>query len=308
MMTFSSGLSSCGRFASGLSRRRFLTALLLSPCAYALRGQAASVDVHRIVALEWQPLELLMALGVTPLGVADKHNYQRWVKSPTLPDSVVDVGLRTEPNLELLTQLRPSLLLYADGFGPSPSQMARIAPGMGFSFINGDDGPLESARRSLRALGDRLNLRPAAEQHLASFSRFLQQARVNLRAYTHRPLLLFTVMDARHVLILGRNSLFQSVMDELGIENAWQGETNAWGSLIVGMEKLATLSADIDALCFDHGNGALMDEVAANPLWQALPFVRHQRWQRVEPVWFYGGTLSAMRFCETLANAREAFR
>ncbi|MFP1950304.1 Fe(3+)-hydroxamate ABC transporter substrate-binding protein FhuD [Lonsdalea quercina] len=303
MMTPSTGL-----FSNGLSRRRLLTALLLSPCAYALRGRAAVTDVRRIVALEWQPLELLMALGVTPLGVADKHNYQRWVKSPTLPDSVVDVGLRTEPNLELLTQLRPSLLLYADGFGPAPAQMARIAPGMGFSFINGDDGPLESARRSLRALGDRLGLRPAAEQHLALFSRFMAQARVNLQAYTRRPLLLFTVMDARHVLILGRHSLFQSVMDELGIENAWQGETNAWGSIIVGMERLATLSAEAEAMCFDHGNSALMEEVEANPLWQALPFVRHQRWRRVEPVWFYGGTLSAMRFCETLANAREASR
>ncbi|MGK4327443.1 Fe(3+)-hydroxamate ABC transporter substrate-binding protein FhuD [Lonsdalea quercina] len=299
---------STGLFSNGLSRRRLLTALLLSPCAYALRGRAAVTDVRRIVALEWQPLELLMALGVTPLGIADKHNYQRWVKSPTLPDSVVDVGLRTEPNLELLTQLRPSLLLYADGFGPAPAQMARIAPGMGFSFINGDDGPLESARRSLRALGDRLGLRPAAEQHLALFSRFMAQARVNLQAYTRRPLLLFTVMDARHVLILGRHSLFQSVMDELGIENAWQGETNAWGSIIVGMERLATLSAEAEAMCFDHGNSALMEEVEANPLWQALPFVRHQRWRRVEPVWFYGGTLSAMRFCETLANAREASR
>nr|WP_094101645.1 Fe(3+)-hydroxamate ABC transporter substrate-binding protein FhuD [Lonsdalea iberica] len=302
-MTPSTGLFSCG-----LSRRRLLTALLLSPCVYALRGRAGVNDVRRIVALEWQPLELLMALGVTPLGIADKHNYQRWVKSPTLPDRVVDVGLRTEPNLELLAQLRPSLLLYADGFGPAPAQMARIAPGMGFSFINGDGGPLESARRSLRALGERLDLRSAAEQHLALFSRFIEQARIKLQAYPHRPLLLFTVMDARHVLILGRNSLFQSVMDELGIDNAWQGETNAWGSIIVGMERLATLSAEVDALCFDHGNGALMAEVEANPLWQALPFVRHQRWQRVEPIWFYGGTLSAMRFCETLANAQEAFR
>ncbi|OSN04871.1 iron-hydroxamate transporter substrate-binding subunit [Lonsdalea iberica] len=299
---------STGLFSSGLSRRRLLTALLLSPCVYALRGRAAVNDVRRIVALEWQPLELLMALGVTPLGIADKHNYQRWVKSPSLPDRVVDVGLRTEPNLELLAQLRPSLLLYADGFGPAPAQMARIAPGMGFSFINGDGGPLESARRSLRELGERLDLRSAAEQHLALFSRFIEQARIKLQAYPHRPLLLFTVMDARHVLILGRNSLFQSVMDELGIDNAWQGETNAWGSIIVGMERLATLSAEVDALCFDHGNGALMAEVEANPLWQALPFVRHQRWQRVEPIWFYGGTLSAMRFCETLANAQEAFR
>jgi hypothetical protein len=56
------------------------------------------------VALEWLPVELMLALGVTPYGVADIPNYNLWVNEPALPDSVIDIGLRTEPNLELLTQ------------------------------------------------------------------------------------------------------------------------------------------------------------------------------------------------------------
>ncbi len=97
---------------------------------WQMRGaQAATLDPQRIVALEWLPAELLLALGVTPYGVADIPNYNLWVNEPALPSSVIDVGLRTEPNLELLTQMKPSFIVWSAGYGPSPEKLARIAPG-----------------------------------------------------------------------------------------------------------------------------------------------------------------------------------
>lgn len=85
-----------------ISRRRLLTAMALSPLLLKMGpARAAAIDPHRIVALEWLPVELMMALGVTPYGVADIPNYTLWVNEPKLPDSVIDIGLRTEPNLEL---------------------------------------------------------------------------------------------------------------------------------------------------------------------------------------------------------------
>lgn len=56
---------------------------------------------------------------------------------PVLPDSVIDVGLRTEPNLELLTEMKPSFMVWSAGYGPAPEKLARIAPGRGFNFSDG---------------------------------------------------------------------------------------------------------------------------------------------------------------------------
>jgi iron complex transport system substrate-binding protein len=85
-----------------ISRRRLLTAMALSPLLWKMgtAHAAAAIDPHRIVALEWLPVEFLLALGITPYGVADIPNYKMWVNEPSLPDSVIDIGLRTEPNLE----------------------------------------------------------------------------------------------------------------------------------------------------------------------------------------------------------------
>lgn len=287
-------------------RRRLLMALVVSPLLPVLRAQASpSVDLSRIIALEWLPTELMMALGVMPMGVAEIYQYKRWVGEPSLPATTVDVGLRTEPNLELISQMKPSLLLYSSGYGPAQEKLARIAPGMGFAFSDASGKPLTMARHSLIQLAKRLDRLPQAQQHLADFDAFIAAARGRIAQRVKRPLLLMSILDPRHVLVFGKGSLFLEVMDALGIANAWQGETNFWGSAVMGIERLAAMQ-DVDAICFEHGNETLVQQVASTPLWRAMPFVRQQRFRRVPPVWFYGGTLSAMRFCRELDNALGA--
>lgn len=264
-------------------------------------AHAAVIDPNRIVALEWLPVELLLALGIVPYGVADTINYRLWVSEPPLPDSVIDVGLRTEPNLELLTEMKPSFMVWSAGYGPSPEMLARIAPGRGFNFSDGKQ-PLAMARKSLTEMADLLNLQSAAETHLAHYEDFIRSMKPRFVKRGARPLLLTTLIDPRHMLVFGPNSLFQEILDEYGIPNAWQGETNFWGSTAVSIDRLAAYK-DVDVLCFDHDNSKDMDALMATPLWQAMPFVRAGRFQRVPAVWFYGATLSAMHFVRILDNA-----
>ncbi len=285
-----------------LNRRRLLTLMALSPLLWQSRRALASpVNNQRVIALEWLPVELLMALGVAPMGVADLDNYRMWVGEPALPAATIDVGLRTEPNLELMTSLDPSLIIYSTGYGPAPENLARIAPTLGVSFSDGRH-PLMMARQSLVELGSRLGREQAARQHLAQFDRFIATMKTRFASRGTRPVLLMSILDPRHALVVGKNSLFQQVMDQIGVTNAWQGEVNFWGTQVMGIEQLAAIK-DADVLCFDHNNDAMMAQVIATPLWQAMPFVRAQRFKRVPPVWFYGATLSAMHFCTILNQA-----
>ncbi|WP_158781765.1 Fe(3+)-hydroxamate ABC transporter substrate-binding protein FhuD [Pantoea sp. BAV 3049] len=284
-------------------RRRLLMAMALSPMLPALRAQAApSVDITRIITIEWFPTELLMALGVMPMGTAEIYQYKLWVGEPKLPATTVDVGLRTEPNLELMIQMKPSLILYSTGYGPAKEKIERIAPVMGFASNNADGKPLTHARNSLMQLAECLNVVPQAQRHLADFDAWMAQAKARLSHRAKRPLLLMSILDPRHTLVFGKGSLFLEVMDQLGIENAWQGETNFWGSAVVGIERLASMK-NVDAICFDHGDDALVEQVTSTPLWNSLSFVREKRFRRVPQVWFYGATLSAMRFCHLLDTA-----
>ncbi|MBW7981444.1 Fe(3+)-hydroxamate ABC transporter substrate-binding protein FhuD [Enterobacillus tribolii] len=283
-------------------RRRLLTALALTPLLPAWPAAAQTPDTARILSLEWLPTELLLALGVTPMGVADIRNYNLWVQAPALPASVRDLGTRTEPNMELVQQLNPSLLLYSNGFGTPPEMLGRIAPAQGFSFNDGSGHPLPLAMQSLRQLAATLGLENRAQAHLARVEQHLQQAHEQLRAWRAVPLLLFTLMNAGSALVLGRGSLFADVMARLELTNAWQGETNFWGSAVVSIEQLAAID-DAQGIFFSHGNEGLLRQVQQTPLWRALPFVRKRPVQVQPAVWFYGATLSAMRFCDLLGHA-----
>ncbi len=78
----------------------------------------------------------------------------------------------------------------------------------------------------------------------------------------------------------------------------WQGETNFWGSTAVSIDRLAAYK-DVDVLCFDHDNSKDMDALMATPLWQAMPFVRAGRFQRVP--------CSLVLWCDALGNALCAY-
>lgn len=82
----------------------------MAPCLIGLLLFAAQADTSpiaaaplpRIATVDWTIAETLLALEVTPLAVGDAGPYQAWVGEPRLPAGVVDIGLRTQPNRELL--------------------------------------------------------------------------------------------------------------------------------------------------------------------------------------------------------------
>ncbi len=115
-----------------------------------------------------------------------------------------------------------------------------------------------------------------------------------------RPLLLTTLIIWRHNCWSSVQQLVPGIMSTHS-EMPGKG-SQLWGSTAVSIDRLAAYK-DVDVLCFDHDNSKDMDALMATPLWQAMPFVRAGRFQRVPAVWFYGATLSAMHFVRVLDNA-----
>ncbi|PKE32748.1 iron-hydroxamate transporter substrate-binding subunit [Rahnella sp. AA] len=285
---------------SGLTRRRLLQMMALSPLLTSLPALPASrPDLSRIVTLEWLPTELLIALGVMPLAIADIPNYNLWVAEPPLAPGVIDVGQRTEPNMELIQQLKPSLLLITEGYGPDTQQLETIAPVLGVKANDGSAKPMQLAIKSLHKLADYIGLQDRAEQHLQVYNDAVAKTRELMKPVSQQPVLLITFIDPRHVLVFGQGSMFHEIMGDVGLTNAWGGEGSFWGSVSVGVERLTSIK-NARVLCFDHGSADIMDAVAKTPLWKSMPFVRANQFSVVPAVWFYGATFSAMHFCKIL--------
>ncbi len=257
----------------------------------------------RLVTIDWTIAETLLGLGVTPLGVAQTDAYRDWVGAPELPGPVADLGLRAQPNLELLADLAPERILISPMFASLESRLSRIAPVSTVSLYN-REGPLWpnllAATREIAELAGR----PRAAERLIDDTQTHIDALADTLPPIERPLLMVQFMDERHVRIFGEHSLYQAVLERLGLDNAWTGTTNSWGFSLVGLEALAGIDARL--VVVEPLPVGVEAALADNGLWRHLEPVRNDRVVTLPPVWSFGGLLSAQRFAEQLADALRA--
>lgn len=160
-------------------RRRLLAAagaLLIAPLA----AHAAPRPL-RVVALEYNLVEMLLALGLTPVGVADLKGYRRWVGlgQQTL-FGCVSVGTRQQPSLEAIAALRPDLILGVDfRHQPLLPLLSRLAPTRLQASDRTGNG-LALMRQDFRQLAVWTGRSQAAESELARLDDCLSRLRGQL--------------------------------------------------------------------------------------------------------------------------------
>lgn len=197
----------------------------------------------RIITLNWAATEALLLLGVTPVGVADRDGYDVWVNEPVLPADVPDIGTRVAPSLEAIAELKPDMIVTSSEMAPASSLLERIAPTYVISIYKEGHRPFEKATEMLTTLAEMLGREDRANAILADLEHTLntQRQRLEDAGMTDRPVALVNFMDDRHVRVYATNSLYQSTLNALGLENAWSLQGNFWDFRLSGW-KLSPLT------------------------------------------------------------------
>lgn len=290
-----------GRGGIGPSRRLFLGALLASPVCFAAgAGRAA---VAGACALDWSSAQALLALGLLPAGMPEIDRYRRLVMEPAVPDDVLDIGARAEPNLELLDRLSPGRFLTDGSLTPVRPRLERIAPVTLYQSFDPtrNGGQLAFARDSLRELAATFQVPEAGERCLNRLDRVLDAAAERLGGGAKRPLYLLSLLDGRRTMVYGRTSLYQDILDRLGLENAWTGPSGPYGHATVTLDRLAE-RPDAAVVTIGSGGAKALDALAQLPLFAGLPFLREGRVTSLPSISFYGGVPSAIRFARLLGE------
>jgi ferric hydroxamate transport system substrate-binding protein len=277
-----------------MTRRQFAAALSLLSIAPAARAENSG---PRLAVLDWALAETVLALGIAPMGIAEAPLYRDRVVSPELPSGVLDLGLRSWPNMERLADLKPELIIALAGYGLSPARLEAIAPTLSLPIYTNDRTPLSFAKQAMDAIAERTGRQDAARRYHAEWQASLDVIRAALPR-DNRPLLIVKFADARLVDIYGPGSLFHDVLTQLGLSNAWPGSTNAWGFATAGLEAIARHN-EARLVIIEPGP----PEVLANSaLWNALPVVRAGRVTTLLPTWVFGALPSALRFAQLLGQ------
>ncbi|MEP9380646.1 ABC transporter substrate-binding protein [Aquabacter sp. CN5-332] len=287
--------------------RRDLVRLLGCAGAFGILSKAGSAraapQVPSCVVMDWGLAATVIALGIVPKGVPAPIWYDRCVVEPSCPPGVTNVGLLFTPNFELVQALGPDLIVIPPGLAPARALFERIAPVHAVSLYLPEADPYARADAQTRLLAERLACGEAASGLAAQAEAALREARMGLRSYDGRPLLLMSLVDERHMSVLGRQSLFQSVIDRLGLVNAGADLVPRGEMAIQGLEALQGLG-DVHIIHIDPPNRRDIAAIAlARPFWQALSPIRDGRFRRIPPVLGTAGLPAAIRFTHLLAQA-----
>jgi len=257
----------------------------------------------KVVALDWALAETVLSLEVIPLGVANVKGYQTWVAQPELSDSVIDVGSRREPNLELLTELQPDVILISQHMAAAYKQLNAIAPTLVYSVYSNDKTPLISATQITTQLGLLLNKEQQAKQVISQTQQRLQANGDKIRRMQANidPLLFIRFINDKTVRIHGAGSLAQATIEGMGLVNTWHEPSNLWGFTTAGIEKLAE-HQQASVLIFGPLKAAERKLLTQSALWQAMAFTRSDSVFELPAIWTFGGLISAQRFSDHITQ------
>ncbi|HEH9412427.1 TPA: ABC transporter substrate-binding protein [Aeromonas salmonicida] len=298
---------------SSLKRAGWLLCLLAplglqaSPASQSAATDTARPSEHtqvlRIATVDWTIAETLLALGVTPLAVGDVSAYRAWVGEPLLPADVVDIGLRAQPNRELLAELKPDRILISPLAAPLAPTLSRIAPVQSIALYDPQTDLWQRLHEATLTIAALVNKTAEANVLLTDLNRELEQMKQTLPAELP-PLLVVQFIDERHVRVFGRHSLFEAVMQRLGLRNAWQGETNAWGFSVASLEQFLSIP-EARLVVVDPIPVGVSERLQEPGLWQHLPLVQQAPVLHLPAVWSFGGVLAARRFATLLSEALQ---
>jgi iron complex transport system substrate-binding protein len=281
------------------------------PIEHAAGESCVPIDVERVVAVEWTYAEDLLALGVQPVGVADIEGYNAWVKIPVLLDeNVVDIGSRAEPNLEVIAELDPDLIITVSFRAlENFDELSAIAPTLVFNPYPEDlaISQYEEMTTTFMKIARAVGREAEGEAVLAEMETTYERAQTALEEAGRggEGFILsqgWTTDSVATFRLFTDNAMAVQILEQIGLTNAWDDAPQLYGYTEIGIEGFAELQEE-EFNFFYVAQEADNNFFEESPLWNGMTFVQaEQAYWLGGDVWLFGGPLSAELLVETVLN------
>lgn len=260
------------------------------------------VDPQRIVAMDQDSLEILVALGLKPIATtrANRTGNKTAILSKTV-DSIIDLGKDGQPNLERIVRLNPDLIVGMF-FDPQNYKLfSEIAPTIQIEFGHAE------WKKTLQQFGEVLNKNKEAEKLLDAYQKkveslksIVKQKLGNIKVSIMR---FYTTLEFTE--ILNHVSFPGSVIEELEFVNIPTIQRQSKGadetSVMVSLERVDWLEANAIFVALDPGAERNFQTYVNNPLWKTLKAAKNQHIYMVNSGhWVFGNILSANAILDDL--------
>ena len=262
-------------------------------------------DSINIVSPDWGNAATLTAMGHAPIATGDIRVWDRWVGRPNLPASTTDIGIRYQPNAELVAQL-PVDMVIDNYFYEHARSLYGDVPAESVMFAaKGEKATWADYTEPTRALGALIENPKLAEDYIVQSQKEISRAGVKLqqRYPNVKKFAVVQFVDANNMRMYVDNSLFRVALNQMGKELMVLGKGNAWGFFPIRMKDLAQLDDETCLLIIDPMSPITKAEIEDSLIWQRLSYGDNRCMAQLPPVWIYGGMSSLISLANNLSTA-----
>ncbi|WP_209121023.1 ABC transporter substrate-binding protein [Alkalihalobacillus sp. BA299] len=267
----------------------------------------------KVVALEWTYAEDLLAVGVQPAGVADMEMYGDYVNiEPQFDDTVVDVGGRQEPNLEVLASLEPDLIIGVSfRHDAMLSELEAIAPTVIFNPYPEDESInlYEEMETTFKEIAKAVDKEAEADQVLADLDQKYEEAKAKIDSadLATKDVILtlaYSGAQAPEIRVFTPNSMASIIIEKMGLNNVHiPDQHEIFGSSTFNVEGLVKYEDANYLFTVPDTDNIYENQLKGNKVWENLTFVKEDRlYDLGEDTWLYGGPLSAGTLLDQITN------
>jgi len=246
------------------------------PIDHALGHTEVPLQPQRVVVMNPAvELDNLLALGITPVGVASFTGDRPFAISPYLAqqaEGIETVGNLVQPNLEKILQLKPDLIVIDESQQRLYPQLSKIAPTVALQAQ-----PSRWQSRFL-TLAEAVNRPEAAEQLLHDYERQVQAFKQALGDRLNQLEVSYIRVRTDGIFLYVKSSLVGQIMEELGIRRPPAQDVFLADSprIPLSLERLEQADGDV-LIVFGLEFGdteATFAQLQRHPLWQQLEAVK----------------------------------
>ncbi len=257
-----------------------------------------------IVSPDWGNAATLTAMGYPPIATGDMRVWDRWVSTPKLPPSTIDLGIRYQPNAELIAQL-PVDMVVDNFFYEHARNLYGDVPAESIMFAaKGDTATWADYTQPTRQLGQLIDDPKLAEDYIIKSRKDIEVAsqRLQQRYPNIKKFAVVQFADANNMRMYVANSLFQPALTQMQKELVVLGKGNSFGFVPIRMGDLAQLDEDVCLLIIDPMSPITRAEIKDSLIWQRLSYGNNRCVGELPPVWIYGGMSSLVDLANNLST------
>ncbi|MFI6828331.1 Fe(3+) dicitrate ABC transporter substrate-binding protein [Kribbella sp. NPDC050241] len=233
----------------------------------------------KVVALEYSFVDALVAVGMSPVGVADDDQPKRIIAA--LRDKVGEyksVGLRATPNIQVITALKPDLIVADSGRHKAIyAQLSKIAPTIAYPSLNGNYQQVLDSEMSTAIA---LNKCDEMKTRLAEHAKLMTDLKAKAPAGESRKAL-FVRASEKGFTGFPPKGYTPGVLSVIGIQSSLPDDSGD-ASVSLTLETLVANKPDVMFIAANEGP-TLRDQWTKSPLWKEIPAVKNNATFDVDP-------------------------